>query len=75
MRKCPEHSETLGLRGLFLHHLGRKDEAYQAVKAGLKANLKSASCWHFYGILYKLDKNYEEALKCYKTSIRMDGKL
>ena len=55
-----------------LNSLDQKDEAYQLARRGLKLNLKSHVCWHVLGLLYRSDRNYAEALKCYKSALRMD---
>jgi tetratricopeptide (TPR) repeat protein len=68
----PTHGETLAMKGLLCNTLGRKEEAYKLVKQGLTCNLKSPTCWHVYGLVYRSDKNYQEAIKCYKNAIRMD---
>ncbi|KAI3639229.1 hypothetical protein MIR68_002759 [Amoeboaphelidium protococcarum] len=72
LKKFPENGETLAMRGLFLSHLDNKKEAYECVKKGLRFNLTSSICWHVYGLLYRSDKNYEEAVKCYKNSLKYD---
>ena len=60
------------MKGLMLSCLNRKQEAYELVKAGVTANLRSHVCWHVYGLLYRSDQEYEEAIKCYKNALRMD---
>lgn len=72
LKKCPKHGETLAMKGLMLNCLNRKKEAYELVKAGVMANLKSHVCWHVYGLLYRSDQEYEEAIKCYKNALRLD---
>lgn len=72
LKKNPEHGETLALKGLFLCNLGRKEEGYAEVKHGIKNNIKSYICWHVYGLVNRLDKNYEEAIKCYTQALRID---
>lgn len=37
------------LQGLLLNCLDRKEEAYDLVKRGVKADLRSHVCWHVYG--------------------------
>ena len=49
LRKFPNHGETLAMKGLLLNCLERKEEAYDLVKRGVKANLRSHVCWHVYG--------------------------
>lgn len=39
----------LGLQGLTLNYMDKKEEAYDFVRKGLKADLKSHVCWHVYG--------------------------
>ncbi|KAF9982160.1 N-alpha-acetyltransferase 16, NatA auxiliary subunit, partial [Modicella reniformis] len=72
LKKFPDHGETLALKGLFYSHLDKKEEAYECVKKGLRIDLKSAICWHVYGLLHRADKNYEEAMKCYAQALRID---
>lgn len=52
--------------------LGQKEEAYELARLGLKKDLKSHVCWHVLGLLYRSDRNYPEATKCYKSALRMD---
>ncbi len=49
LKKSPEHGETLAMKGLTLNYMDRKEEAYELVRRGLKADLKSHVCWHVYG--------------------------
>ncbi|KAF9088025.1 N-alpha-acetyltransferase 16, NatA auxiliary subunit [Mortierella sp. GBA35] len=72
LKKFPEHGETLALKGLFYNHLDKKEEAYEFVKKGLRHDLRSHVCWHVFGLLYRSDKNYEEALKCYSQALKID---
>ena len=52
--------------------LGRKEEAYQLVRLGLRNNLRSHVCWHVFGLLQRSDKKYEEAIKCYRNALKWD---
>ncbi|KAL4133438.1 hypothetical protein PRIC2_003755 [Phytophthora ramorum] len=72
LKKHPEHGETLAMKGLTLNCMGRKDEAYELVKSGLRHDLRSHVCWHVFGLLYRSDRNYAEAIKCYRNAIRID---
>ncbi|XP_062109641.1 N-terminal acetyltransferase A complex auxiliary subunit NAA15-like [Humulus lupulus] len=49
-----------------------KSEAYELVRQGLKNDLKSHVCWHVYGLLYRSDREYREAIKCYRNALRID---
>ena len=55
LKKFPEHGETLAMKGLIIRNMApdhdkeKKEEAYELVRRGLKADLKSHVCWHVYG--------------------------
>lgn len=34
--------------------------------------MKSHICWHVYGLLYRADKNYDEAIKAYKFALKLE---
>lgn len=70
--KFSEHGETLAMKGLTLNCLGRKEEAYDFVRRGLKNDLKSHVCWHVYGLLQRSDRKYDEAIKAYRNALRWD---
>jgi len=70
--KFSEHGETLSMKGLTLNCLGRKEEAYDYVRRGLRNDLKSHVCWHVYGLLQRSDKKYEEAIKCYRNALKWE---
>ncbi|CAD5115063.1 DgyrCDS4078 [Dimorphilus gyrociliatus] len=70
--KFSEHGETLAMKGLTLNCLGKKEDAYDYVKKGLKNDLKSHVCWHVYGLLQRSDRKYEEAIKCYRNALKWD---
>ncbi|ONK76623.1 uncharacterized protein A4U43_C03F30260 [Asparagus officinalis] len=72
LKKFPEHGETLSMKGLILNCMDRKPEAYELVRRGLKNDLKSHVCWHVYGLLYRSDREYREAIKCYRNALRID---
>ncbi|XP_041357444.1 N-alpha-acetyltransferase 15, NatA auxiliary subunit-like [Gigantopelta aegis] len=70
--KFCEHGETLAMKGLTLNCLGRKEEAYEYVRRGLRNDLKSHVCWHVYGLLQRSDRKYDEAIKCYRNALKWD---
>uniref|UniRef100_UPI00358E91D4 N-alpha-acetyltransferase 16, NatA auxiliary subunit-like n=1 Tax=Myxine glutinosa TaxID=7769 RepID=UPI00358E91D4 len=70
--KLSEHGETLAMKGLTLNCVGKKEEAYEYVRRGLRNDLKSHVCWHVYGLLQRSDKKYEEAIKCYRNALKWD---
>jgi tetratricopeptide (TPR) repeat protein len=38
----------------------------------MQNDLKSHVCWHVYGLLYRSDRDYREAIKCYRNALRID---
>jgi peptide alpha-N-acetyltransferase len=72
LKKFPNHGETLAMKGLIVNQLGKKEEAYELVKAGLKNDVRSHICWHVFGLIYKSDNNLKEASKCYLNALRID---
>ncbi|KAJ3659247.1 hypothetical protein Zmor_010948 [Zophobas morio] len=70
--KYTEHGETLAMKGLTLNCLGRKEEAYEYVRRGLRNDLRSHVCWHVYGLLQRSDKKYDEAIKCYRNALKWE---
>jgi len=70
LKSHPNHGETLSMKGLTLNYLDRKVEAYECAKEGLKHNIRSSVCWHVYGLIYRSDRNYVEAIKCYANALR-----
>ena len=72
LKKYPDHGETEAMKGLILICLNKKEQAYELVKSGVRHDIKSHVCWHVYGLIYKSDNNYKEALKCYLNALRHD---
>ncbi|XWS16387.1 hypothetical protein CRYUN_Cryun34aG0082900 [Craigia yunnanensis] len=72
LKKFPDHGETLSMKGLTLNCMDRKTEAYELVRLGVKNDVKSHVCWHVYGLLYRSDRDYREAIKCYRIALRID---
>uniref|UniRef100_A0A0X3NP21 N-alpha-acetyltransferase 16, NatA auxiliary subunit n=1 Tax=Schistocephalus solidus TaxID=70667 RepID=A0A0X3NP21_SCHSO len=70
--KFAEHGETLSMKGILLNCMGKKEEARDLVKRGLRANLQSFVCWHIYGLIMKSDRKYEEAIRCYIQALKLD---
>ncbi|KAG5519500.1 hypothetical protein PMAC_002128 [Pneumocystis sp. 'macacae'] len=72
LKKYPDHGETLAMKGLILSLLNKKPEGYELARKGLRNNLTSHVCWHVFGLLHRLDKNYNEAIKCYLNALKHD---
>jgi peptide alpha-N-acetyltransferase len=72
LKKFPNHGETQAMKGLILNAMEKKEEAYELVKSGIKNDIRSHVCWHVFGLLYRSDRNYKEAIKCYLNALRID---
>lgn len=72
LKKCPNNGETQAMKGIILNSLGRKEEAYELAKSGLRNDVRSHVCWHVYGLIYRSDNNYKEAIKCYLNALKID---
>ena len=60
------------MKALILNSMGQSDEAFALAKVALKNDMKSHVCWHVYGLLYRSQRNYEEALKAYKFALKLE---
>lgn len=60
------------MKGLILNSTGRKEEADEHVKKGLKNDITSAVCWHVYGLILRSNRKYDEAMKCYRNALKWD---
>ena len=47
-------------------------EAIENIKKGLMMNMTSHVCWHVYGLVHRSNRDYHEAIKCYKQALRID---
>merc|ERR1712168_47491 len=74
LAKHPKNGETLSMKALIMNATGKREEAMELAKEGLKNNFKSATCWHVVGILESRDRNYEKALTAYKAAIKQEPK-
>ncbi|KAI9728724.1 MAG: hypothetical protein M1828_002830 [Chrysothrix sp. TS-e1954] len=72
LRKNANHGDTQAMKALILNSMGQSDEAFALAKVALKNDMKSHVCWHVYGLLYRSQRNYEEALKAYKFALKLE---
>ncbi|KAI9808636.1 MAG: hypothetical protein M1825_003787 [Sarcosagium campestre] len=72
LRKNPNHADTLAMKALILNCQGHLQLAFPLAKTALKSDMKSYVAWHVYGLLYRADKNVEEAAKAYKFALKLD---
>ncbi|KAI7192308.1 N-terminal acetyltransferase A, auxiliary subunit [Hortaea werneckii] len=72
LRKYPNHGDTQAMKALIVMSQGKTEEAFDLCKLALKNAMKSHICWHVYGLLYRQQKNYEEAIKAYRFALRLE---
>ena len=72
LRKNPKHGDTMAMKALILNAQNKTDEAFILSKEALTMDVKSHICWHVYGILYRTNKNFDEAIKAYKFAMKLE---
>ena len=71
--KCsPIHAESLAYKGMCLSVIGRAEEALESVKAAVKTDLKCSLAWRAYALVLRESKKYEESVKCFKNSMKIE---
>lgn len=73
LKKFPEHGETLCMKGLILASTGQRQQGLELAKQGVRKDLMSFISWHALGIMNRMDKNYDEAIKCYSQALKIEG--
>lgn len=72
LKKHPKHGDTMAMKALILNAQGKTEEAFALGKEALRVDMKSHICWHVYGLLYRANKNFEEAIKAYKFALKLE---
>lgn len=72
LKKIPNHGDTMAMKALIMNQQGKTEEAFALCKEALKVAMKSHVCWHVYGMLYRHNKDFEEAIKAYKFALRLE---
>ncbi|CAF0981001.1 unnamed protein product [Rotaria sordida] len=72
LKKFPNHGETLAMKGLILNSMGKKEEALESIRNGIKNNMSSHVVWHVYGLYQRSDRKYDEAIKAYKKALQCE---
>ncbi|KAH8697552.1 putative acetyltransferase catalytic subunit [Talaromyces proteolyticus] len=72
LRKNPNHGDTQAMKALIMSCLGQLEEAFVLGKTALRNDMKSHVCWHVFGLLYRAEKNYEEAIKAYRNALKLE---
>ena len=64
--------ETLAMKGLILNSMGKKEEALESIRSGIKNNMVSHIVWHVYGLYQRSERKYDEAIKAYKKALQCE---
>lgn len=72
LKKNPKHGETMAMKALIMNAQGKTEEAFALGKEAVSVDMKSHVVWHVYGMLYKTQKNFDEAIKAYKFALRLE---
>lgn len=72
LKAHPNHGGTTAMKALCVSLLGRRDEAMVLARAAVSYSIRNQVCWHVYGMLNRFDKNYVEAIKCYRNALRIE---
>ncbi|KAI2610518.1 N-terminal acetyltransferase A, auxiliary subunit [Hypoxylon sp. NC1633] len=72
LKKNPKHGDTMAMKALIINQQGKTEEAFVLGKEALTADMRSHICWHVYGLLYRYQKNFEEAIKAYKFALKLE---
>ncbi|CEH15743.1 N-terminal acetyltransferase [Ceraceosorus bombacis] len=73
LKKFPEAGETLCMKGLILATMNQRAEGIELARKGVRHDIGSFLAWHCLGILCRMEKNWEEAVKCYGMALRIEG--
>jgi peptide alpha-N-acetyltransferase len=72
LKRHPNHVDTIAIKALFLAYTEKNSEALELAKYAIKIEIKNESAWHYLGIIHRLGKRYEEALKCVRMAVRLE---
>lgn len=72
LKKNPKHGDTMAMKALIMNAQGKSEEAFALGKEALTVDMKSYICWHVYGLLYRANKNFEEAIKAYNIALKLE---
>eukprot|EP01105_Mastigella_eilhardi_P025141 TRINITY_DN6730_c0_g1_i1.p1 TRINITY_DN6730_c0_g1~~TRINITY_DN6730_c0_g1_i1.p1 ORF type:complete len:863 (+),score=286.74 TRINITY_DN6730_c0_g1_i1:81-2591(+) len=76
LKVFPENGETLCMKGMLLYSLEPEDNkaaAEDMIKKGLAYNMKSYTSWHVLGLYHRAEKEYTQAIKCYRNAVRQSN--
>jgi N-alpha-acetyltransferase 15/16, NatA auxiliary subunit len=60
------------MKGLILNSMGKKEEALENIRNGIKNNITSHVVWHVYGLCQRSERKYDEAIKAYKKALQFE---
>eukprot|EP01125_Pyxidicula_operculata_P015042 TRINITY_DN5083_c0_g1_i2.p1 TRINITY_DN5083_c0_g1~~TRINITY_DN5083_c0_g1_i2.p1 ORF type:complete len:764 (+),score=191.92 TRINITY_DN5083_c0_g1_i2:34-2325(+) len=69
LRQCPNHGETLAFKALVHNEMNQKKDAMSCIRKALKNDITNQKCWQIQAMIYRSDRNYLDAAKCYENSL------
>jgi peptide alpha-N-acetyltransferase len=60
------------MKGLILNSMGKKEDALESIRSGIKNNMSSHVVWHVYGLYQRSERKYDEAIKAYKKALQCE---
>eukprot|EP00823_Brevimastigomonas_motovehiculus_P006153 TRINITY_DN4952_c0_g1_i1.p1 TRINITY_DN4952_c0_g1~~TRINITY_DN4952_c0_g1_i1.p1 ORF type:complete len:923 (+),score=218.40 TRINITY_DN4952_c0_g1_i1:51-2819(+) len=73
LKRFPDHADTLASKGLVTTRMKKKDEGLALIKRALALDIKNSTAWHCYGLYYRDEHKYEDAIKCYYKAFQYDS--
>ncbi|CAD8181959.1 unnamed protein product [Paramecium octaurelia] len=70
LEQVPDNWEVVSLKAIFMYYNDEQQKGLELAKQAVFKNLGSDFCWHIYGLIYKAQKNYIEAVKCFLQAIK-----
>ncbi|KAI9891426.1 MAG: hypothetical protein M1814_002745 [Vezdaea aestivalis] len=70
--KKHKHPETLAMQALLINSQGKHKEAMALGKEAVLLDIGSHVCWHVYGLLWRSEKNLDEAVRAYQRALKIE---
>ena len=72
LKKFPENQRALHGSGVVLHKIGRSDDGIVSIRKALDLNPDFADAYNNLGNIYADGRNYEAAVDCYQSLIKLE---
>jgi tetratricopeptide (TPR) repeat protein len=71
--KAPRCSDVIAMKGLCTYHTESLEDALAVIKEAVKTNFTASSLWHALGVIYKTERDDQQAFACFKRANQFDG--